>query len=40
LPATWTAVRNQWELGQAIHCALFGPGFGSLVAALLVETLP
>jgi membrane associated rhomboid family serine protease len=38
LPPDWTAVRNQWEIGQAAHAALFGLGFGALVAALLAET--
>ena len=34
----WEAVRNQWEAGHAVHAALFGLGFGALVAALLAET--
>lgn len=38
LPADWTAYRNQWELGHAIHAALFGLGFSALVGALLAET--
>jgi hypothetical protein len=38
LPADWTAVRDQWELGHAIHCGLFLLGFGALVIALLAET--
>ena len=37
LPPDWTAVRNQWELGHAIHCAFFALGFGALVIALLAE---
>jgi hypothetical protein len=38
LPADWTAYRNQWELGHALHALLFALGFGALVAALLAET--
>jgi hypothetical protein len=38
LPADWASYRNQWELGHAIHAALFGLGFGALVVALLAET--
>lgn len=38
LPPDWTAYRNQWEIGHAIHAALFGLAFGALVIALLVET--
>lgn len=38
LAADWTAVRDRWETGQAIHALLFGLGFASLVAALLAET--
>ena len=38
LPADWTAYRDQWELGHAIHAALFGLGFSALVVALLAET--
>jgi hypothetical protein len=40
LPADWTAVRNRWETGHAIHALLFGLGFSALVVALLVETPP
>jgi hypothetical protein len=40
LPAEWTAVRNQWEIGHAIHAAFFGLGFSALVIALLAETPP
>jgi hypothetical protein len=40
LPADWISVRNQWEIGHAIHSALFGFGFVSLLAALLAETPP
>ncbi len=38
LPADWTRYRDQWELGHAIHAALFGLGFSALVIALLAET--
>jgi hypothetical protein len=38
LPADWTRVRDRWELGHAIHAALFGLGFSALVIALLAET--
>lgn len=38
LPADWTSTRNQWEIGHAIHAALFGLGFSALVIALLAET--
>jgi hypothetical protein len=38
LPADWTAVRNQWEVGQAIHAALFALGFGFLLAAPPTDT--
>lgn len=38
LPADWTRYRNQWEIGHAMHAALFGLGFSALVIALLVET--
>jgi hypothetical protein len=38
LPADWISVRNQWEIGHATHSALFGVGFGTLIAALLAET--
>ena len=37
LPADWTSYRNQWEIGHAVHAALFGLGFGALVVALLAE---
>lgn len=37
-PPGWTAIRDRWEIGQAIHCLLFGLGFTGLVAALLAET--
>lgn len=38
LPADWTAYRNRWEIGHALHAALFGAGFSALVIALLGET--
>jgi hypothetical protein len=38
LPADWTAYRNRWEAGHAVHAALFALGFGALVAAILAET--
>lgn len=31
LPADWTARRNRWELGHAIHAALFGAAFAARV---------
>jgi hypothetical protein len=40
LSVDWTAVRNQWEIGHAVHALMFGLGFGALVAALLAETPP
>jgi hypothetical protein len=40
LPPDWTRYRNQWEIGHAIHAALFGLGFCALVIALLAETRP
>lgn len=39
-PPDWTAIRDQWEIGQAIHCLLFGLGFACLTVALLAETPP
>ena len=38
LPVDWTSYRNQWEVGHAIHAALFGLGFSALVVTLLAET--
>jgi len=38
VPADWARVRDRWEIGHAIHAALFGLGFAALVIALLVET--
>ncbi len=38
LPADWTAIRNQWETGHAIHFALFALGFAALLAAVIRET--
>jgi hypothetical protein len=40
LPAYWPSVRNQWEIGHALHSALFGLGFIALTRALLAETPP
>jgi hypothetical protein len=40
LPADWTAVRNRWEAGQALHALLFGLGFAALSVAILAETPP
>jgi hypothetical protein len=37
LPADWTRIRDRWEIGHAVHAALFGFGFGALVIALLAE---
>jgi hypothetical protein len=39
-PVNWIAVRNQWEIGQAVHGVLFGLGFGFLLGALLAEAPP
>ena len=38
LPADWTAVRNRWEAGHALHAAFFLLGFGALAIAVLAET--
>jgi len=38
LPATWTAVRDQWEFGHATHTALFGGGFCALLIGTLADT--
>jgi hypothetical protein len=40
LPPDWTAWRDRWELGHALHATLFALGFGCLVMALLAETPP
>src|SRR5215469_1745167 len=40
LPPIWTAARDQWEIGHAIHCLLFGLGFGLLLTAVIAETPP
>ncbi len=37
LPVTWTACRDQWELGHAIHAALFGAALCLLLGALLTK---
>jgi hypothetical protein len=39
-PPTWSAIRDQWEIGQAIHCLFFGLGFTFLTMALFAETPP
>jgi hypothetical protein len=39
LPADWTAYRDQWEIGHAIHAVLFGLGFTGLLMALMAETV-
>jgi Domain of unknown function (DUF1772). len=38
LPPQWTGVRDQWELGHAIHAAFFALGFAALLVAILAET--
>jgi hypothetical protein len=38
LPDDWTATRNQWEIGHAIHCGFFALAFCGLLLALLAET--
>lgn len=38
LPPDWTACRDQWELGHAIHAALFGVAFCALLAAIVADT--
>lgn len=38
LPPDWTACRDQWELGHAIHFVLFGVAFCTLLAAILADT--
>jgi hypothetical protein len=37
LPPDWTACRDQWELGHAIHAVLFGIAFCLLLAAILAD---
>jgi L-cystine uptake protein TcyP (sodium:dicarboxylate symporter family) len=34
LPPDWTACRNQWEFGHAVHAILFGVAFCALLAAM------
>ena len=36
LPPDWTACRDQWELGHAIHAALFGVALVALLSAMVV----
>jgi hypothetical protein len=38
IPAEWKDVRNRWEIGHAVHAALFFLGFSGLVIAMLAET--
>ena len=38
LPPDWSSYRDGWEIGHAIHAALFAAGFISLLIALLAET--
>jgi hypothetical protein len=38
LPPDWHIYRDRWEIGHAIHAALFAIGFGALAIALLAET--
>ena len=37
LPPDWTACRDQWELGHAIHAALFGAAFCALLGTMLAK---
>ena len=37
LPADWTACRDRWELGHALHAALFALAFGCLLWAALAR---
>ena len=39
LPADWSSFRDRWEIGRAVHAALFGFGFGALVIAVLAEAV-
>jgi hypothetical protein len=38
LPPDWSSYRDRWEIGHAIHAALYLLGFTALVIGLLVET--
>jgi hypothetical protein len=40
LPPDWTACRDQWELGHAIHAALFGVAFLALLGTMLADVNP
>ena len=40
LPPDWTACRDQWELGHAIHAALYGAAFCALLATMLTRRAP
>ncbi len=37
LPAGWTAVRDRWEAGHALHFVLFGAAFVLLVMSMLTD---
>ena len=37
LPPDWTACRDQWELGHAIHAALFGAALCALLGTMLAK---
>lgn len=37
LPGNWSAYRDQWELGHAVHAILFGLAFCTLLAAILAK---
>ncbi|MBO0710615.1 MAG: DUF1772 domain-containing protein, partial [Acetobacteraceae bacterium] len=40
LPADWTATRARWELGHAIHAALFGAAFSALIIEAVLPRKP
>jgi hypothetical protein len=40
LPTDWTACRDRWELGHAIHAALFGAAFCALLGTMLTRRTP
>jgi hypothetical protein len=37
LPPDWTACRDRWEIGHAIHAALFGVTFCALLGSMLAK---
>ena len=37
LPSYWTAGRNHWEPGHAIHAALFGTLFSALLMTIPLD---